>query len=42
MRLEIRRGLLHEAAPLQIGEQVGHGAESYEGPAALASARADY
>jgi hypothetical protein len=40
--LEIGRRLLHEAAPAQFGKETGHGAESYEGPPTLASARRGY
>ena len=36
--LEAGRRVVDEAPPLQFGEEVGHGSESYEGPRTLASA----
>ena len=37
--VQVARGVVHEAAPLELGNNVRHGAESYENPQPLASAR---
>jgi len=38
MTLEVRRGVRHQPAGLELGEEARHGAESYEKPQPLASA----
>ena len=38
VRSDSLRGVVDEAAPLELGEDVRHGAESYENPQPLASA----
>src|SRR5438876_429538 len=46
LRAEVRRdflrGVVDEPAPLELGEEVRHGAESYEMPPPLASAERPY
>ena len=37
--VELARVLMHEAPPLELCEEIRHGAESYENPQPLASAR---
>src|SRR5439155_1502123 len=38
VRREVPRGVVHEAPPVEFGQEVGHGAESYGNPPPLASA----